>query len=125
MTTPQNPDPQPLPCEKAVEEFTRNHHNPIVARLNASVAALEAKLGQAKETIRLLRAERDSTVEADNEHGKQLQSQQQENEKLRDACSGLLNHIRERFPDDFKPGGKGFTCPHHKAIAAALSKGKQ
>lgn len=39
---------------------------------------------------------------------------------LEAAARDLLAFIRERFPDDFKPGGKGFTCPHHLAIQRAL-----
>lgn len=36
------------------------------------------------------------------------------------ACQGLLQFVRERYPDDFKEGGRGFICPHHIAIEAAL-----
>jgi hypothetical protein len=42
--------------------------------------------------------------------------------ELLEACEGLLGFIRERYPDDFKEGGKGFTCPHHLAIEAAIKK---
>jgi len=40
---------------------------------------------------------------------------------LIEAAEGLLAFIREKFPKDFEPGGQGYLCPHHKAIAAALS----
>ncbi len=42
-------------------------------------------------------------------------------ERLREACEGLLASIRSRYPNDFMPGGKGYVCPHHRAIAAALA----
>jgi len=42
-------------------------------------------------------------------------------ERLREACEGLLASIRSRYPNDFMPGGKGYVCPHHLAIAAALA----
>jgi hypothetical protein len=38
------------------------------------------------------------------------------------ASAGLLAFIRERFPKDFEEGGSGYTCPHHRAIAAAIAK---
>jgi hypothetical protein len=43
-------------------------------------------------------------------------------EELVEACEGLLTFIRERYPDDFKQGGRGFTCPHHMAIETAIKK---
>lgn len=42
-------------------------------------------------------------------------------EGLRAACTGLLAFIRERYPQDFVEGGRGYVCPHHIAIDAALS----
>ena len=38
------------------------------------------------------------------------------------AAKGLLAFIHEKFPKDFEPGGNGYLCPHHRAIAAALAK---
>lgn len=40
---------------------------------------------------------------------------------LREAAEGLLAHIRDRFPDDFRDGGRGFVCPHHIKLAEALA----
>lgn len=45
--------------------------------------------------------------------------------KLIEACESLLEFIRNRYPDDFKPGGKGFVCPHHLEIYNVLEKIKQ
>lgn len=42
------------------------------------------------------------------------------NATLTDAANGLLAFIRSKFPDDFRPGGRGFTCPHHQALEVAL-----
>lgn len=39
-----------------------------------------------------------------------------------EATKVLLAFIREKFPKDFEPGGNGYLCPHHRAIAAALAK---
>jgi hypothetical protein len=43
-------------------------------------------------------------------------------EDLSQGVVGLLNFVKERFPDDFKEGGKGFTCPHHKRLAAHVKR---
>lgn len=39
-----------------------------------------------------------------------------------EACKGLLEFIKSKYPEDFKAGGKGFTCPHHQAIEKALAR---
>ncbi len=41
---------------------------------------------------------------------------------MREACKGLLNFIKEKYPSDFIVGGPGFTCPHHIAIEKAMAK---
>lgn len=41
-------------------------------------------------------------------------------QQLRVACRNLLAWVRERHPLDFMPGGRGYTCPYHRAIARAL-----
>jgi len=42
--------------------------------------------------------------------------------RLKTACEGLLEFIRIKYPDDFKEGGQGFTCPHHQAIYEILQE---
>jgi hypothetical protein len=37
------------------------------------------------------------------------------------AAKNLLDFVRQKYPDDFKPGGKGFVCPYHIALDKALS----
>jgi hypothetical protein len=32
----------------------------------------------------------------------------------------LLAFIREKYPQDFADDGRGYICPHHLAIDAAL-----
>lgn len=41
---------------------------------------------------------------------------------LSTAAEGLLAFIRARYPYDFNPGGHGYTCEHHAAIAKALGR---
>lgn len=43
-------------------------------------------------------------------------------DELLEAAKNLLEFVKGRFPDDFKEGGKGFTCPYHKALEAAIQK---
>jgi len=50
----------------------------------------------------------------------QLAAQRERDGRLRDACEGLLAFIREKYPQDFADGGRGYICPHHLAIDAAL-----
>ena len=38
-----------------------------------------------------------------------------------EAAKNLLNFVRQKFPDDFKPGGKGFMCPYHIALDKAIN----
>ena len=45
--------------------------------------------------------------------------------ELLEASKGLLNFVRSRFPEDFKPGGPGFTCPHHQKLDAAIKKAEK
>jgi hypothetical protein len=45
-------------------------------------------------------------------------------EDLWEGVEGLLALVRKRFPDDFKEGGKGFTCKHHKRLADHIQKWK-
>ncbi len=42
--------------------------------------------------------------------------------RLIDANHALLNFIRQKYPDDFKEGGSGFTCPHHREIDGLLKE---
>lgn len=42
-------------------------------------------------------------------------------DRLHSASFRLLQFIREKYPEDFAPGGKGFTCPYHQAIDQALT----
>lgn len=39
---------------------------------------------------------------------------------IRSAAEALLRLVREKHPDDFKPGGRGYICPYHKRLARAL-----
>jgi hypothetical protein len=50
----------------------------------------------------------------------QLAAQRERDGRVRDACVGLLAFIREKYPQDFADGGRGYICPHHLAIDAAL-----
>lgn len=40
--------------------------------------------------------------------------------ELERACISLLAFIRFKYPEDFKEGGRGYICPHHKKIAELL-----
>ena len=44
--------------------------------------------------------------------------------ELREAAESLLAFIRERFPEDFKEGGRGFVCPHHARLERAAAEVK-
>jgi hypothetical protein len=41
--------------------------------------------------------------------------------EVKEKAQALLNFIKEKYPDDFKPGGRGYICPHHIALAEALA----
>jgi hypothetical protein len=56
---------------------------------------------------------------------RELDTERERNKTLVEACEGLLQFIREKYPDDFKEGGRGFICPHHIEIADALAKAKE
>lgn len=32
----------------------------------------------------------------------------------------LLDFVKSKYPDDFKEGGRGFTCPYHIALNQAV-----
>lgn len=57
-----------------------------------------------------------------NEHNEEIASLRTANAELLEAARELLDFIRARFPADFGEGGKGFTCPHHIKLAAAIAK---
>lgn len=46
-------------------------------------------------------------------------------QELYEAASELLEFIRQKFPNDFKEGGRGFTCPFHQALHAAVLRAER
>ena len=40
--------------------------------------------------------------------------------QLLKAAEELLEFVRNKYPEDFKEGGKGFLCPYHIALDKAV-----
>jgi len=107
----------------------------IIPALRAHYANLERQLAEAREDNERLKGAFDDEDERASVHwyGRwvaekrariaaeaQLAAQRERDGRLRDACEGLLAFIREKYPQDFADGGRGYICPHHLAIDAAL-----
>ena len=91
-------------------------------RLRGELKKADALMSEALDTAGKLRAENlELRMEVERKdayrdvlHGRYT--------RLLEAARGLLGFIRGRFPADFEPGGNGFTCPHHVALAEAVAE---
>lgn len=82
-------------------------------------APLEAKMAEGKANARLIVAAVNACFTINPSNPLAVAEAMPE---LVGAAKGLLAFIHEKFPKDFEPGGNGYLCPHHRAIAAALAK---